>query len=65
MIGEKIPLRYFPGIRMGIFYVYLREKFLTAGIRDIQLEDGEVFSFENEILENRNYLSFGFHKNGR
>jgi hypothetical protein len=47
----------------GNICVYHREKFLEAGIRYAPVEVASVFSFENEVPENKGVLTFGFHRN--
>ena len=49
----------------GNICVYHRDRFLQLGIKYAPLEVACRFSFENEIPENKNIDTFGFHKNRR
>ncbi len=46
----------------GNICVYHRKRFLELGIRYAPVEVAAVFSHENEVPENKNVLSFGFHR---
>jgi hypothetical protein len=49
----------------GNICCYWRKEFLELGIRYAPVEVAAYFSFENEVPENQNVKTFGFHKNIR
>ena len=61
---KGIPLTHDRGFwnEDGNICVYHRQEFLKNGIRYAPIEVASVFSFENEVPENRGVKTFGFHK---